>query len=91
MQQSHITDYLPTAAPTSPVELRTLAKQRHAAAMFEMLALAEQYKKACNLEEQLLGEANAARSFDRTRQAQRAANLEQMRSGKFEIIDLSAD
>ena len=54
-----------------------------------MLALAEQYKKACNLEEQLLSEANAARNFDRTRKEQRAKSLEQMRSGKFEIIDVS--
>ena len=51
-----------------------------------MLALAEQYKVACNLEEQLLGEANAARDFDRMRQEQQAANLEQMRSGNFEIF-----
>ena len=54
-----------------------------------MLALAEQYKKACNVEEQLLSEANAARNFDRTRKEQRAKSLEQMRSGKFEIIDVS--
>ena len=64
------------------------AKQRHAAALFKMLALSERYEAARTLEAELLVEASAAREVDRMRTMQRAANLEQLNSGKFEIIDV---
>ena len=46
-------------------DLRTIAKQRHAAALFKMLALSERYEAARTLEAELLVEASAAREVDR--------------------------
>ena len=53
-----------------------------------MLALSERYEAARTLEAELLVEASAAREVDRMRTMQCAANLEQLNSGKFEIIDV---
>ena len=53
-----------------------------------MLALSERYEAARTLEAELLVEASAARVSDCMRTMQRAANLEQLNSGKFEIIDV---
>ena len=56
-----------------------------------MLAAAKQFETARALEAELLAEANTARSFDRMRMEQREANLQQLYSGKFEIIDIRHD
>ena len=85
MQQTKIHSFM---KPTTPRNIRTIAKQRHAAALFKMLALSERYEAARTLEAELLVEASAAREVDRMRTMQCAANLEQLNSGKFEIIDV---
>ena len=56
--------------------------------LLKMLAFSERYEAARTLEAELLVEASAAREVDRMRTMQCAANLEQLNSGKFEIIDV---
>ena len=58
MQQTKIRDFM---KPTTPRDLRTIAKQHHAAALFKMLALSERFEAARALE----AEADSLRNGSR--------------------------
>ena len=78
--QQHITNFLLTGR----VAKRTAAKRAHAAALRDVWRLEDLLAEAAEKEHELLPAAKRARDDD----AQRAANLAQLRSGNFEVIVL---
>ena len=65
---------------------RTAAKKRHASALLRRMRLQEQVKQCIILEQELLRAAQTAEKCELDLCLRRQQNLEQMRSGKFEII-----
>ena len=70
---------------------RTIAKRKHAEALFNMLSMEEKLEAARLFEQELLPAAKAARQQDEELAKSRAATLAAVASGSVEIIDLSAE